>query len=275
MPVDDQFPRTNALPKQTALFWVTHKDRYLRQLLIADIEKLTNRSLLVYFTDVDNSSAQIDVGDDQILAELLSESKLDGVDLLIETRGGETDATEKICSLLRSLAPDLRVIVPRRAKSNGTVIALTGSTILMSATSELGPIDPSVLDMPAEFILKDPDAYNKLIYRFAESASLQTKKLATSLLTSGMMKAVAPAVVDGAVNKLATRDCYASHGSVIDSGEAKALGLDVTYLEPESELWKKIWLLRTMYAYDCPRNGYAKIFESLTVSSAVAAKAAG
>ena len=60
------FPRGLALPVQTPLFWVTHKDRYLRQLLIRDIESATKRDLLVYFTDVDNSSAQIDVGDFKI-----------------------------------------------------------------------------------------------------------------------------------------------------------------------------------------------------------------
>ena len=66
------FPRSAALPNQSPLFWVSHKDRYLRQLLISDIEEETGRSLIVYFTDCDNSAAQIDQADDAYLSELLT-----------------------------------------------------------------------------------------------------------------------------------------------------------------------------------------------------------
>lgn len=269
------FPRTVKMPVQSPLFWVTHKDRYLRQLLIQDIEGRTNRDLLVYFTDVDNAlDAQIDPGDDQFLMELIKGKQRPGVDLLLETGGGYTDATEKVCSLLRQMAPDLRVIVPRKAKSNGTVVALTGTSIVMSASSELGPIDPSVMGIPAEFIAKDPHAYNAALVRTAETAARQTKTLATSLLASGMMKGTAAEKIDEAVQKLASRDRYASHGSVIDAREAADLGLNIEALDPSDELWEMIWLLRTMYAYDCPRNGYAKLFESGRISSAVAVKPA-
>lgn len=272
MSVEDVFPRTAANPPQSPLFWVTHKDRYLRQLLIADIERETGRDLLVYFTDTDNTEAQIDPGDDQFLLELLQKRQRAEVDLLLETPGGFTDATEKVCSLLRQLAPDLRVIVPRRAKSNGTVIALTGNTILMSPSSELGPIDPHVGGIAVEFILKDIAAYNPTLVRVAESASRQTKTLATKLLSTGMMTGTEPAVIEQVVEKLATRDCYASHGSVIDLEEARSLGLNVTAFEINDPLWVKFWLLRTMYAYDCPRSGYAKVFESQRISTAVTAK---
>ena len=271
--LDDFFPRKPDLPQQSPLFWVTHKDRYLRQLLINDIERQTERDLIVYFTDTDNSNAQIDPGDDQFVVELLKDRKGRGVDLMLETPGGFTDPTEKICALLRQLAPDLRVIVPRRAKSNGTVIALTGSSIVMSASSELGPIDPAVMNgIPAEYILKDAGSYEPAVFRIAESASAQTKKLAKSLLTTGMMSSKPEAEVDAVVEKLATRNCYASHGSVIDVKEAQALGLSVEELNPDEDLWQRIWLLRTMYAYDCSRNGYAKLFEAARISSAVATK---
>jgi len=271
---DPQFPRGVALPAQTPLFWVSHKDRYLRQLLIRDIEAITKRELLVYFTDVDNTSAQIDVGDDQLLVELLQGAAGKPVDLMIETSGGFTDATEKVCSLLRQMAPDLRVVVPRKAKSNGTVIALAGSSIVMSTTSELGPIDPWVLGgVPAEYILKQSNA-NPIHLQVAQSASTQTKNLATMLLQTGMLKGRDGKEIDAIVEKLATKSCYASHGSAIDRIEAKSLGLNVTDLEHSDDLWQKIWLLRTMYAYDCPRSNYGKLFESSKASSAITVKPA-
>lgn len=269
----DCFPRTTAVPTQSPLFWVSHKDRYLRQLLIRDIENVTGRQLIVYFTDVDNViDAQIDPGDDQLLHELLSGCGGKPVDLLIETPGGMTDATEKFCSMLRHMATDLRVVVPRKAKSNGTVIALTGSTIVMSATSELGPIDPWVFGVPAEFLIKQGPSANPIQLQFAQSATKQTKDLATTLLKTGMLKGKDDTEITTIVEKLATKSVYASHGTVIDAKEAIQLGLNVTEISPTDALWSQIWLLRTMYAYDCPRNGYAKVFENSRLSSAVQIK---
>lgn len=39
----DQFPRTSQLPSQSSRFWAKEKDRYLRQLLISDLEQTTGR----------------------------------------------------------------------------------------------------------------------------------------------------------------------------------------------------------------------------------------
>lgn len=265
----DTFPRTKDIPSQSPLFWVTHKDRYLRQLLIRDIEEVTGRELLVYFTDCDRSTATIDPADDTYLAELLNNRQKEQVDLLLETNGGYTDATEKICALLRKTAPDLRVIVPRRAKSNGTVIALCGKSVVMSSTSELGPIDPLVGGVPVDFILKaPPQTINPIQLQVALTALAQTKKLAKQLLSTGMMS-TKPNEIDHTIAKLASRDHFHSHGSVLDCSEAVQLGLNVEELDAKSELWRQIWLLRTMYSYDCGRNGHAKLFESNRLSTAV------
>lgn len=267
----DCFPRNKEIPKQSPLFWVTHKDRYLRQQLIQDIQEDTGRELIVYFTDTERTNAQIDQGDDQYLYELLRQKQHGGVDLLLETNGGWTDPTEKICALLRQLAPDLRVIVPRRAKSNGTVIALCGQHVVMSATSELGPIDPHLNGTPIEFILNAPaGSVDPILVQVAHSFMNQTRKLATDLLTTGMMSN-RQGDVAAVVDKMASRNHYHSHGSVIDASEALQLGLSVVSLAQDEPLWQKIWLLRTMYAYDCARNGHAKLFEGVLVSSAVAA----
>ena len=268
----DCFPRNAVTPEHSPLFWVAHKDRYLRQLLIKDIEAITNRNLIVYFTDCDRTIAQIDQSDDVAIYELLSKINGKSIDLLLETNGGLTDATEKICGLLRQATDDLRVIVPRRAKSNGTVIALCGSSILMGIESELGPIDPSIGGIPAEFVINaPPGSFDTLHLQYADVARKQTRKLASTLLGTGMMKEYSSEDVEDTVNKLATKDHYYSHGSSIDPDEAICLKLKVEKLLPDDDLWKKIWLLRTMYQYDCGIYGYAKIFEGNFVSSAVLA----
>lgn len=268
--MSDCFPRTQETPNQSPLYWVSHKDRYLRQLLIKDIESITNRNLIIYFTDCDRTTAQIDQSDDVGFYELLNKIEGKAIDLMLETNGGVTDATEKICGLLRQATDDLRVIVPRRAKSNGTVFALCGSNILMGFQSELGPIDPSLGGIPAEFYINSPPGtISPIDVQFANSARLQTKKLAFNLLKTGMMKEFTDDDINITVEKLATKDHYHSHGSSIDADEAMRLNLNVEKLPPENDLWKKIWLLRTMYQHDCGVYGYSKLFEGNYVSSAV------
>ncbi len=266
----DAFPRGTALPTQSALFWVTHKDRYLRQLLIRDIQADTGRKLVVYFTDTDRTTLQIDPTDDVYLTELLRACAGSPIDLFLETNGGLTDAAEKVCTLLRTLTADLRVIVPRRAKSNGTLIALCGNEILMSPTSELGPVDPSVTNVPAEFIVTaPPGAFPPMVVSIAAHAIEQTKTLTTKLLSTGMLKGKDANFIGDLVAKLSSRNHYHSHGAVIDADEAASIGLNIRNLSIDDPLAQKCWLLRTMYSYDCAAKGYGKIFEGEQVSSAV------
>jgi hypothetical protein len=140
----------------------------------------------------------------------------------------------------------------------------------MGMESELGPIDPSINNIPVDFILNaPPGSFNALDMQVAQTARNQTRKLATDLLSTGMMQGQSNANIELVIDKLATRDHYHSHGSVIDAREAKSLHLNVTAYSPSDPLWQKLWLLRTMYQYDSGQNGYAKLFESNKVSTAV------
>lgn len=272
---DNCFPRGSDLPKQSPLFWVAEKDRYLRQLLIRDIQSLTKRTLLVYFATFDARS-QISQDDDAFFVELLRDAKGGPVDLMIETPGGYTDAAEKVASVLTGLAPDLRVIVPSRAKSNGTMLALTGSEILMGPSSELGPADPLLTlgpnqVVPANFLINSPTPVDPILAQIAHHAILQTSKLAATLLQGGMMKGQDSGAIERVVRALSSRDHYPSHGSVIDAQEAKALGLTVRAYSADDPLWQRFWLLRCMYAHDAHRSGALKIFEGPYVSNSVRA----
>ena len=90
--------------------------------------------------------------DDKYLLELLGDLPAGGIDLLLETKGGFTDATGKVVSILWDQATDLRVVVPKRAKSNGTLLALAAREIVMGASSELGPIDPFLTFQPGQAV---------------------------------------------------------------------------------------------------------------------------
>ena len=133
------------------------------------------------------------------------------------------------------------------------------------------PIDPIVSGIPADFIRKaGASLANPLLVLAADSAVSQTRKLASELLGNGMLKAKSKPEIDALLDKLATRDVYHSHGAVIDATEAASIGLNVDKYESVNPLWKKLWLLRSMYSYDCQVHRYSKIFEGKTISCPVA-----
>lgn len=267
----EPFPRSRDLPKQSPLFWVAEKDRYLRQLLIRDIVATTGRTLLVYFA-ANDFRAQITTGDDVYFSEMLQDAKGGPVDLVIETIGGATDATEKIASVVRALSNDIRIIVPCRAKSNGTMLALIGREIVMGPCSELGPADPHLpLQgnlISANFLYGTPGV-DPIIQQIAQHAIRQTQALAKDLLSTGMLRGSDPVVIDEIVRSLSTRDQYPSHGSVINAAEAERLGLKLLRLKEDDDLWGRLWLLRCMYDHDAATAGVMKIFEGPQVSNRI------
>lgn len=267
----EPFPRSADLPSQSPLFWVEQKDRYLRQLLIRDIESLTKRRLVVYFGNRFENSI-IDPRDATFFCELLGDIGEEPVDLMLEVTGGFTDATEALISVVKHLTNDFRVIVVHAAKSNGTLLCLAAKSIVMGAPSELGPIEPSISGIPCT-ILSDPQmaTINFVMHKQGIYSLNQSRTIAKDLLSNGMMKGATPNDIDVVVNKLSSRDTYASHGSVIDHREAKTLGLSIEYLPPENPIWQRFWLLHCMYEADCRKARYLKIFEGRARSMAVAA----
>jgi len=68
------------------------------------------------------------------------------IDLVLDTLGGPLDSAFKTVLALRRFTKRLRVFVPRRAKSAGTLIAIGGDELFMSPFSELGPLDTQIPD---------------------------------------------------------------------------------------------------------------------------------
>ncbi len=151
------------------------------------------------------------------------------------------------------------------------MLCLVANEILMGAPSELGPIDPSIGTSGPASILIDPvvGAQNFVLHKLAEYAIGQTKKLATSLLTRGMMHGRPPSEVEDTVRKMSSRDHFYSHGSVIDHIEAKELGLNVRFLKGDDPLWQRTWLLYCMYSHDAQHTGAVKFFEGRARSTTI------
>lgn len=264
-----QFPRTNGLPTQSSKFWAKEKDRYLRQLLLADLEAHTGREVIVYYSQLFEGIGHSDSDD---LSEIIEGLSTESADIILQTPGGLVDAVEKVVTVLKARLDDYRVIVPSWAKSGGTVIAISSDEILLGVNSELGPIDPQMTipgigSVPCEFVAND-QAQPQVIRDLADSAVKRMGSLAKKYLEAGMLKGQQTDAIDEAISKISSSQTYNSHGAVIDYSEAKDLGLSVQWMKPEDELWKRVWLLYSCYDYDAKLKNYAKIIEGAVNSIA-------
>lgn len=269
------FPRGTGLPTQSPLFWVENKDRFLRQLLIKDIEALTNRRFGVYF-GLRTLNSQINQGDVDRLYEVIQDLDTGPFDLLVETRGGETDAAEAMISVLMQTKHPFRAIIPNRAKSNGTLICLAAECLMMGPTSELGPIEPMVQkNIPASALLdivSDGDQELDVARFHAKHAMDQTKQVAKRALRHKMCADPAAFSDDDLteiIDALCGRTRFPSHGSVIDATQAAELRLRVQAVDKTDPVWERVWLLYCMLRHDAELRNLQKVFETRKVSMSV------
>lgn len=258
----NQFPRTETLPSQSSRFWAKEKDRYLRQLLIADLERFTGRETLIYYAQLDAGITHTDADD---ISEIIEGFATKDIDIVLQTPGGAVDAVEKFITVLRARLNSYRVIVPGLAKSGGTVIAISSEKILLGVNSELGPIDPQFLlqeygSVPCQIIAGDESSPH-ILRQLASSAVTRMKNFAEKILSEGMLKNAGEEALAAAIKKLSDSNTYNSHGAVIDYSEAKEIGLSVDWLPPEGEFWKRVWLLHCCYDYDMRLKNISKISE--------------
>ncbi len=68
-----------------------------------------------------------------------------GLIVILETDGGSIELVQRIVETLRHHYREVKFLVPNKAMSAGTVLALSGDEILMNYYSRLGPTDPQIL----------------------------------------------------------------------------------------------------------------------------------
>lgn len=123
-----------------------------RKPLLQRVEQLRPGRRLVCLLNFDRQSepvlpglsTQFHADVKEALFRVLKESNsLAGIDLLLYTRGGDTNAVWPLVSLVREFDPDFEVLVPFRCHSSGTLAALGAKRLVLTGLSELSPIDPS------------------------------------------------------------------------------------------------------------------------------------
>jgi hypothetical protein len=118
-----------------------------RKKIIQEIEKKRNSKVIAYVTSDRPDLSALIAGDvvslvhEHILA--LKEEERAKLDLFIYSRGGQSDVPWSIVSMFREFSQkgSFSVLIPYRAHSAATVIALGADEIVMTKKAELGPID--------------------------------------------------------------------------------------------------------------------------------------
>lgn len=118
--------------------------RAKRKDLIDQIETLRRSRVLCYVTG-DRSPAAAQIGDDAVRTmyeHLRDIGQVEKLDLFLYSRGGAIDVPWRIVTALRANAQGWDVLIPFRANSAATLLALGADEIVLGRFGELGPIDP-------------------------------------------------------------------------------------------------------------------------------------
>jgi len=212
---------------------------------------------------------------------LMSVGDVDVLNLIIDSPGGDGSTAEKLIELCRAYCKTFRVMIPNRAKSAGTIIALGADEIVMGHCSELGPIDAQVpvivgeipryisaqsfidaqLDLQAEFakriaangkadvrdILQQLAALNLPFIDHCKKLMGFSRDVAEKNLAAHMFRDVQPDAernqkVAKVIKGLSHPENFQVHSRMIDGNTAKTkLGLNVRLLGKDDELWAAIW----------------------------------
>jgi len=116
--------------------------------LIEQLESVCGSTVICLLTSL-RQGVQGAIGDDQvrvIFDHLLNVKKrpIPRLDLFLVSNGGNGVVPWRLVSLFREFSKEFRVLIPYRAYSAATLLALGADQIVMHPFGELGPIDPSV-----------------------------------------------------------------------------------------------------------------------------------
>lgn len=265
-----------------------------RQELIREIQaRKPDTRVITYISKYGHPAAAINPDDTKPIDDLLrSIGKITNLELLLHSSGGFSENAKKIVKMCRAYCEHLTVVVPDAAKSAATILALGADRIIMSDSSELGPIDPQfVMPTPQgmqlvpawtivrgfEEVIKDAvdqDGKIKIAYipilsgidiakiKEAREALENAKRIAEEFLKSGMLREE-QVKAESTARALAQGEKYTLHAHLIDWKEAKELlGDAVEYVKPDDEDWKLYWELYVRSAAFLENPQLVKLFES-------------
>lgn len=237
-----------------------------RRKYIKELSEYTQRNTIIYYSaflqkpQLVRNGIDFGINDADKTGFMTVVNKLDktkGLDLLLQTPGGNIAATESIVSYLKSMfGNDIRAIIPQIAMSAGTMTACSCKSIVMGKQSSLCPIDPQLGMLPASGILeefnnikeevkKDPSSimvwreilskYNPTLIGECEKAIQWSKTMVSDWLRANMFNGEEEKV-NSIIEKLSNHKETFSHGRHLGIDEIKNIGLKVEQLEDDQKL---------------------------------------
>ncbi|WP_316670269.1 ATP-dependent Clp protease proteolytic subunit [uncultured Propionibacterium sp.] len=281
------------MPDHTPLFRAEHSDRYERQELICEYQKLTGAGLIVVVDQITPTNMTV-------LEELLFDcDPAKDLHLLLSSPGGDGETALRMVRSLQQRCRELTVIVPDMAKSAATIVCLGAHHILMGPGGDLGPIDPQMLFLGGdgkrtaaasakeivaavaeaeERIKVNPDSFTLFASLLSDVNMLMVEQAKAALSRSEalMQEALrAQGREEEEVEALASKlkepliDAPSSHSAVISVDHAVDYGLPAERADVASEQWQLIWRLWTRYfAMGCWPMGERAIYEGARASHA-------
>lgn len=202
---------------------------------------------------------------------------------------------ERIVNICRTFGGgSFTVVAPKMAKSAATMICFGAKSILMSATSELGPVDPQVpiQDESGKVLYYQAaheviEAYNDLMKKANTTTGrvepylqqlaridardvrriISAQKLADNItvksLKSGCLSKISEKEIRIKIKQFLEPKHTISHGRPIYPDVVKKCGLPVEVIETTSELWKSIWSLYIRVNHFVSSTAASKVIASV------------
>jgi len=243
-----------------------------------------------FFTMFGHPRVLLDDADADMLEELLQNSGIKDRELLLVLNcpGGDALAAERIITICRSFSKNgYSVMVPKQAKSAATMICLGAKQIMMSTTSELGPIDPQIGYRDSQYaaheiiesyedlfrkanktrgriepFLQQLNRFDARDIRWMRSAQQLSESIAVQALSTGCMKGKRQSTIRIKIKPFLKPKFTKVHGRPIYHDIAEKSGLNVKLFDINSEVWKIVWQLYIRLNHAASGHRGAKIIES-------------
>ncbi len=245
-----------------------------RRKIFVELEKKLQKPVISFFTSF-VYPVMIEDQDVDMLEGLLQKMDLsNGLAVVISSPGGSGLAAERIINICRSYSEtnEFTVIVPNKAKSAATMVCFGAKEIIMSPTSELGPIDPQLtMEIDGEekrfsvynIVESYEDLFKKAIkekgnlapylqqlsnydardIKEMQSAMALAEDIAIKTLASGMMKGKSEKRIKKDIKIFLTPEKTKTHSRPISPKEAEGSGLNIKHEELKSDIWKLVYEL--------------------------------
>ena len=251
----------------------------------------TDRNVIAYYSGwlSKPNIAQSDINDEDKNGFMMAVHGLDkqkGLDLILHTPGGSIAATESLVNYLHKMfGTNIRAIVPQIAMSAGTMIACSCKSIVLSKHSNLGPIDPQILGVPAFGVIQEFKRACREVKRDPSKASMWaqivgqyrpgflgqcqnsidwSKGFVESELRSVMFAgtATASAKAKNVVKKLTDYRGNKTHSRHIHIDELVSMGLAIEPLEADPELQDLVLTVHHCYMHSLMNTTAFKMIEN-------------